>query len=126
MPLIQGCINPIIKQRLVVALDQGCKTETKGDPMCKEFRTELTNLPDCHAQTAAPAKKEHKKIPFEQMSPFQKHMSVCLTELRKKEVPPEVPFPSDKRSKAVTFDWCIYKWKIPEQRLDDMPDPHRK
>lgn len=108
--LIQGCINPKLKERLVGAIDVGCKTDAVNDVMCKEFRQQLNDMHDCAPATAAPAAPKVARAPVK-LSAFQKHNSWCLKNLRGAEIPAEVTWPKEKREKPTVFDYCLYEWK---------------
>jgi hypothetical protein len=76
-PLIQGCIDELIKLVILDSLPSLCQ-ESPKHPLCKpEFRQELTALPRCDVYRAP---KQTRKL-----SDYQKHLSVCMSEQPFKE-----------------------------------------
>jgi len=108
-PLIEGCVNSVIKRRLVEAIDEGCSEATEGDAICTHFRRQLLKLPECSEHAPVHEHKPHFEVESEpairreehrSLTDYQKHMSMCL------------------RDKDTSFNICLGRWKSPEERMD--------
>ena len=92
-PLIQGCINPIMKSQLILAIDEGCRGTDMSDPICTVFKSQLSSMPPCaqpspnpmydQEPTPSPPPKKKRKDPGPlPLTPYQKHVSACLKEVK--------------------------------------------
>jgi hypothetical protein len=98
-PLIKGCINPIIRDQVIDAIDNGCANADTNDPICDIFRSQLASLPECAVQHHTLPERlptptiQREPTPQEPkvMTDYQKHMSVC-------------------RKRKIDFNECITLW----------------
>jgi len=117
-PLVAGCINPLVKKRLLEGIDEGCNEQTEADVICNAFRVQLRALPECeehyprapepryeppapvYIPPPAPSYQTVERTKVKVLTDYQKHMSMCL------------------RDKDASFNICLGKWKEPESRMD--------